>query len=62
MTDQPPVPGRPAAGFGIIGYVLTRADTDAEVGGVVRLAVGTPVFPYFLADRTQPRAHDREGA
>jgi hypothetical protein len=38
----------PLVGFGIIGYVLTRADTDAEVGGVVWLAVGTLVFLYFL--------------
>ena len=38
----------PLIGFGIIGYVLTQADTNAKVGGVIWLAVGALVFLYFL--------------
>jgi amino acid transporter len=38
----------PVIGFGIIFYVLTQADTNAKVGGVVWLAVGALVFGYFL--------------
>ena len=38
----------PLIGLGIIGYVLTQADTNAKVGSVVWLAVGALVFVYFL--------------
>ncbi len=38
----------PLIGFGIIGCVLTQADTNAKVGGVIWLAVGALVFLYFL--------------
>jgi amino acid transporter len=38
----------PLIGFGIIGYVLTQADTKAKVGGVIWLGVGALVFLYFL--------------
>jgi hypothetical protein len=38
----------PLSGFGIIGYALTQADTNAKVGGVVWLAAGALVFLYFL--------------
>jgi hypothetical protein len=38
----------PVIGFGIILYVLTQADTNAKVGGVVWLAVGALVYLYFL--------------
>jgi len=48
---QPELPAAlvvPLIGLGIIGYVLTQADTNAKVGGVVWLAVGALVFLYFL--------------
>ena len=52
----------PVIGFGIIGYVLTQADTNAKVGGVVWLAVGALVFVYFLLTGRSPELAIGEGA